>query len=192
MTDESGWDYSQIPERKWTWFFEENHWMELVVSPSGMNYYGTDWTCQSGGGYFGGFQTFEDFFVKGSIQKMPRKIAKEVREYLKEHRSKGGATLRLVYAHEIEGFQLSGVFVHLDGSPIHIKEVKAQEEMLLYDGSITLGDHCFSFVFILRSADAMKKVNGEIQIQIQVGENHAVLKTIEDDKGNLRTKLVEG
>ena len=190
MVDETMWDYSQIPERKWTWTLEKDHWMDLVVNFSGLNYYGTDWTCQSGGGYFGGFQTFNEFFTKGPLQKMPRKISQEVREYLKEHRSEGGATLRLVYVHEIDGFQLSGVFVHLDDSPIHIKEVKTKGEILIYDGSITPGEHSFSFVFVLKSADAQKKIDGEVQIKIQGGDNQAVLKTVEDGKGNLLTELV--
>ncbi len=62
--------------------------------------------------------------------------------------------------------------------------------MLIYDGSITSGDHCFSFVFVLRSTDVQRKIDGEVQIKIQDGDNQAVLKTIEDDKGNLQTKLV--
>jgi len=191
MNDETMWDYSGIPERKWQWFFVKDHWMDVVVIESGLNYFGTDWTCQSGGGYFGGFQTFEEFFASGPIQEMPKKIAKEVREYLEEHRREGGAKLRLVYVHEIEGFQLSGVFVHLDDSPIHVKEVNTKGEMLIYDGSISPGNHCFSFVFVLKSKDEQKKIDGEVKINIQSGENKAVLKTTEDDKGKLLTKLVE-
>ena len=190
MTDKPGWDYSTIPERKWTWYFEDDHWIDLVVDPAGLNYYGTDWTCQSGGGYFGGFQTFEEFFKKGPIQEMPEKIAKEVGDHLKEFRREGGSTLRLIYVHEVEGFLLTGVSVELNESPIHIKEVQKEGELLLYEGSIATGNHCFSYVFVLRTKNALRKVVGEVHIKIHDGENYAILKTIEDDEGNLQTALV--
>ncbi|MGY5852445.1 MAG: hypothetical protein RTU92_02635 [Candidatus Thorarchaeota archaeon] len=184
------WDYSGIPERKWQWTFVEDHWMDLVIDEAGLTYIGTDWTCQSGGGYFGGFQTFEEFFKKGPIQKMPKKIAKEVSEYLKEYRKEGGSRLRLVYVHEVEGFLLTGVFVHFDDNPIHVKSVKEKGEMLIYDGSIVAGEHTISFVFVLNSADDQEKVTGEVKIKIQDGYNDAVLKTTVDESGELQTELI--
>ncbi|MDF1538093.1 MAG: hypothetical protein P1Q69_04240 [Candidatus Thorarchaeota archaeon] len=191
MKDEIGLDYSDVPERKWTWHFEEDHWMDCVVNSVGVNYYGTDWTCQSGGGYFGGFQTFEEFLKKGAICNMPKKTYKEVSQYLKEHRKGGGSTLHFVYVHEIKGFHLSGVFVHLDDSPIHVKEVKAKGKMTIFDGSITPGEHSFGFVFVLVSKDNQKKISGEVQVTVKGGTNQAILKTIEDDNGNLQTEIVE-
>ena len=73
MTDIPGWDYSQIPEREWKWFFESEHWIDLVVSPVGLNYYGTDWTCQSGGGYLGVFRRLRSFSTKGQYKRCPEK-----------------------------------------------------------------------------------------------------------------------
>ena len=72
----------------------------------------------------GGFQTFDEFLKDGPIQEMPKKIAKEIREYIREHRVEGGSTLKLVYTHDLDGFHLTGVFVNLDDVPIHIKRVK--------------------------------------------------------------------
>lgn len=189
MKDKTIWDYSHIPERRWQWFFVEDHWMEAVIVESGINYIGTDWTCQSGGGYFGGFQTFEEF-LKRPIQKMPKKIAKEVREHIKEHRIEGGATLRLVYDHEIDDFQLAEVFVHLDDNPIHVKRVQKKGKCLIYDGSIKAGEHRFSFVFVLRSTSAQKKIDGEVHVTVLKGANNAVLRTSQDDEGNLVTEIV--
>jgi hypothetical protein len=190
MKDDVQWDYSNIPGRKWQWVFVEDHWMDLEVNEAGLNYVGTDWTCQSGGAYFGGFQTFEEFFEKGPIQKMPPKIAKEVRGHLKRHRKEGGSTLLLHYAHRFEGFLLTGVFVHLDGRPIRVKEVKESGKVLLYNGSISPGEHTVSFVFVLRSPEGQKKVEGEVAIEIRDGVNHALLKTREDPSGNLLTTLL--
>ncbi len=187
MTDESKWDYSHIPEKSWRWHFEEDHWMDLNVGPSGLQYVGTDWTCQSGGGYFGGFQTFEEFLVSGPIQKMPEDIRKEVKGFVFENRRGGGSTLRLVYVPDVKGFHLNGVFVHLDDSPIHVMEVEGKEEMVLYDGSISTGKHVFSFVFVLKSETNMKKVTDEVNLDINSGHNEIVLITKEIADGELST-----
>ena len=42
MKDNIYWDYSNVPKRKWQWFFVEDHWMDLEVDESGLTYYGTD------------------------------------------------------------------------------------------------------------------------------------------------------
>lgn len=189
MEDATNWDYSKIPERKWTWHFEEDHWMDCVVNSVGVNYYGTDWTCQSGGGYFGGFQTYEEFLSEKPLQQMPVGIAKEIREHLEEYRKQGGSTLRLVHIYNIEGFLLRGVSVELDENPIHIKRVKKEGEMLLYNGSISSGEHRLGFHFVFRSRNDMKVTKGNVTIKIQEGTNQAVLSTTVDKKGNLRTEL---
>jgi hypothetical protein len=190
VTKDIAWDYTHVPKRKWKWDFVEDHWMDLEVDETGLTYTGTDWTCQSGGGYIGGFQTFEEFFDKGPIQDMPSKIAKEVRIYLRRHRKEGGSSLLLHYVHGFEGYLLTGVFVHLDGKPIHVKEVRESGKMLLYDGSISPGEHTVSFVFVLRSSEGQKKIEGEVLIEIRKGKNRALLKTRDDPSGTLRTTLL--
>jgi hypothetical protein len=165
--------------------------MDVVIGESGLEYIGTDWTCQSGGGYMGGFQTFDEFLNNGPIQKMPRKIAKAIREYIKEHRIEGGSTLNLVYTHDLDGFQLTGVFVHLDDVPIHIKRVKKKGSMTIYNGSIKTGKHEFSFVFVLETETDMKKIEGKKTIKIKSGTNSVVLKTTQDEKGKIVTEVVQ-
>jgi hypothetical protein len=191
MKDKILWDYSKIPKQKWQWFFVEDHWMDVIIGESGLEYVGTDYTCQSGGGYMGGFQTFDEFLNIGPIQKMPRKIAKEVREHIKKHRVEGGSTLKLVYSHEIDGFHLTEAFVHLDDVPIHIKRVRKKGKMTIFNGSIKPGKHEFSFVFVLRSESDMKKIDGRITIKIQEGTNSEVLKTTQNDKGKIVTVVVQ-
>ncbi len=191
MSDDSEWDYSEIPEKKWTWDFVEDHWMDCIVNAKGLTYYGTDWTCQSGGGYFGGFQTFEEFLKYGSICKMPKKAYKEVSKYLKEHRKAGGSTLHLVYVHKVKGFHLKGVFVHLDDKPILVKNVRPRAKLSLFNGSIGFGEHIFSYVFVLVSKDGQKKVSGESKITIKDGVNQAILETTEDEEGILHTKIAD-
>ncbi|MHA1636790.1 MAG: hypothetical protein ACTSUO_07295 [Candidatus Thorarchaeota archaeon] len=190
MKNETVWDYSHIPKRTWKWFFVEDHWMDVVVGESGLEYIGTDWTCQSGGGYMGGFQTFDEFFTDKSLQDMPKKIATEIREHLEKHRKEGGASLQLIYVHEVEGFQLTGVFVHLDDTPIHVKRVRKKGKMTIFKGSIKPGKHVFSFVFVLQSANDQKKVDGEVKIEVQKGKNTAILKTSQDNDGTLSTEIV--
>ncbi len=190
MTDDL-WDYSQIPKRKWKWYFEEDHWMELEVDSSGLTYYGTDWTCQSGGGYFGGFQTFEEFLAIHSLQKMPSEIRAEVNDYLLQHRKIGGSFLKLRYILAIPEFHLDGVFVHLDESPIHVKNVENSDDITIFEGSIAPGVHHFSFVFVLKSDESKKKVSGKFEITVQDGKNSVTIETIDDDEGNLLTRFVE-
>lgn len=191
MEEDSVWDYSHIPERKWTWHFEEDHWMDLEVSSSGLSYFGTDWTCQSGGGYFGGFQTFEEFLSTKSLQKMPSEIRNEVKLYLLEHRKRGGAFLRLSCAHDVSGYQLVGVFVHLDDNPIQVKVVQNVDEIVIYEGSISPGEHHFSYVLILESTESKKKVSGSFDIRVQDGKNSATIMTSKDEKGNLLTRFID-
>ncbi len=166
--------------------------MEVVLGESGLEYIGTDWTCQSGGGYSGGFQTYDGFLNRHPLQKMPRKITKEVRDYIKEHRVEGGSTLQFYYVHEIDGLQLSEVFVNLDDKPILIKKVQKKGKMTIYNGSIKTGIHQFSFVFVLRSDSAMKKIDGKVSVKVQEGANSVVLKTTKNDKGKIVTEVVQG
>ncbi len=190
MEDITIWDYSQIPEHEWKWFFVADHWMEVAIVESGLNYFGTDWTCQSGGGYFGGLQTFDEVLTNHPLQKMPKEIANDIKEHIKKHRKEGGATLRLVYVNEVDDFQLSEAFVHLDDNPIHVKRIKKKGEMLIFDGSIKPGKHCFSFVFVLQSASDQKKIDGDVFVTVQQGANYAVVKTSQDDEGTLTTEIV--
>ena len=81
-------------------------------------------------------------------------------------------------------------FVHLDDNPIHVKRIQKKGEMVIFDGSIRPGKHCFSFVFVLRSVSAQKKIDGEVSITIQTGINNAILRTSQDDEGTLITEIV--
>ena len=110
--------------------------MSVIIGESGLEYVGTDWTCQSGGGYKGGFQTFDKFLENGPIQKMPRKIAKEVRKYIDMHRVEGSSPLNLVCVQDLDGFQLTEVFVRLNDSPNHIKRDRKKGKITIYIGSI--------------------------------------------------------
>ena len=166
--------------------------MDVIIGESGLEYVGTDYTCQSGGGYMGGFQTFDEFLKKGPIQKMPRKISKEVREHIEKHRVEGGSTLKLIYVHELEDFRLSEFYVQLNEIPIHIKRVQRKERVTIYNGSIKTGKHEFSFVFVLQCDSAMKKIDGKVSVKVQEGANSLVLKTTKNDKGKIVTAVVQG
>ena len=189
MTKDILWDYSGVPKCSWRWYFEKYHWMDLELDESGLTYIGADVDCQSGGEYFGGFQTFDQFFDEGPIQEMPPEIAKEVMDFLNEHRKEGGAHLRLYYTHELDGFHLRGVYVHLDDKPIQVKLVNTENRFLIYDGSISIGSHRFSFLFVLRSQSDQKKIDDEVTITVQPGGNEVVLITTMDAEGTISTSL---
>jgi hypothetical protein len=194
--DNTIWDYSQVPPRVWKWYFDQedgDNWMEVHITPSGLTYIGTDWTVQSGGEYFGGFQTFDEFFRDGPIQKMPEHIAAELRKHLLAHRMGDGATLRLLLVGQVDGLVLQGVYVHLDDTPltISIDETLAKKpEFLIFDGSIGVGGHKVSWVLVYRTKqegeDQVLKVQGEVAFGIQPGEQTILLKTVLEKDGNIR------
>ncbi len=189
------WDYSQVPQKVWKWYFnaEEDHWMEVHIKPSGLSYVGTDWSVQSGGGYFGGFQTFDEFFHDGPIQNMPEDIATELRRHLETHRVPGGAKLRLLHRTSVDDLVLERAFVHLDDKPITISidEALAQkQEVVFFDGSIGIGDHHLGFVLIFKSKrteDGKRwKVRDEFTFSITSGKNTVQLETIREEDGSIR------
>ncbi|MGY5872219.1 MAG: hypothetical protein RTV72_08250 [Candidatus Thorarchaeota archaeon] len=139
----------------------------------------------------GGFQTYDEFMNGRAKQKMPRKISKEVREHIEKYRVEGGSTLELTYIHELDGFQLSEVYVQLDDIPIHIIRVRKKERMTIYNGSIKTGKHEFSFVFVLRSDSTMKKIDGSESVKVQEGANSVVIKTTKNNRGKIVTGIVQ-
>ncbi|MFX1475307.1 MAG: hypothetical protein ACFFCO_07520 [Promethearchaeota archaeon] len=194
------WDYSQVPSRVWKWYLspDGDHWMEVHIKPSGLTYIGTDWTVQSGGGYFGGFQTFDEFLRDGPIQKMPNHIAAELREHLEAHRVPGGATLRVLHLTRVDDLVLQGAYIHLDDNPItvSIDETLAQKrEVVFFDGSIGIGDHQLSFVLVFKSkqqgSDALWKVHGEFSFAITPGTKTLLLETIRDEDGSIRVHYLQ-
>jgi hypothetical protein len=189
LTKEVFWNYSGIPKKKWRWYFEKYHWMTLELDESGLTYIGADMDCQSGGEYFGGFQTFDQLFEDGPIQEMPQEVTKEVMDFLKKHRKEGGAHLQLYYSYDLHGYHLKGVYIHLDDKPIQVKLVNAENRFLIYDGSISVGPHQFSFLFVLRSESDQKKADDEVTIKVQPGKNKAVLITRMNQDGTISTRL---
>ncbi len=193
--DDIIWDYTQVPTRVWRWYFtqEEDHWMEVHIKPSGLEYLGTDWSVQSGGGYFGGFQTFDEFFRDDPIQKMPKNIAAELRRHLEAHRVPGGAKLRLLHLNSLGGLVLQGAYVHIDDKPITISidESLAQKwEVVFFDGSLGIGDHQLSFVLVFKSkqegGEKLWKVHGEFAFSIESGTKTMRLETVRGEDGSIR------
>ena len=151
------WDYSLIPPKQWTWHFTENHWMDLYIDPAGLKYFGTTWDCQSGGGYTGGFQTFDQFIAEGPIQNMPDEMSKEVTNYLLENRKEGGSSLTLALK-LAKPFVLKEAYIQLNSTPIIIKHFSPnldpesnidQKDFTFYEGSIITGQHLIEYLFVV-------------------------------------------
>ena len=138
--------------------------MEVDIGESGLEYSGTDWTCQSGGGYMGGFQTFDEFLNGRAIQKMPRKISKEVREHIKKYRTEGGSTLKLIYIHDLEG-------TFIETNLNFIKEMGYTEEDstdLNFRGLLSGEDH-YQFEDYLRKVKESGKDQGLMYLNTKDG-----------------------
>jgi hypothetical protein len=190
------WDYSKVPPRVWRWYFtsEEDHWMEVQIESSGLLYVGTDWSVQSGGGYFGGFQTFDEFFWDGPIQKMPEYIAVELREHLETHRVPGGAKLQLLHLNNVDGLVLQGAYVHLDDKPITVSIdmlLAQKQKIIFFDGAIGIGVHKISFmlVFKQRRDEKLLKVHGELSFSIAPGTTILQLETTRDEDGHIQVRF---
>jgi len=155
-------DYSGIPEFEEKWYLteKEDHWIELELDESGLTYKGCDWSIQSGGYYMAGFQTFDEFFKNGPINKMPKEIVTKVRMHLEVHRRTGGAGLLLKHINELDDLVLWRAFINLDEKTIKITTIEqmgATPEMTFYDGAILPGEHTISFILIFKEREKIKE-----------------------------------
>ena len=131
------------PKNKWRWHLTPDHWIDLTLTGTGLSYMGTDWDCQSGGGYMAGSQSAREFLEQGPLKEMPPNIAAEVRAVI-EARDTGHR-----------------VVVRIGGErpdEIHC-ELNEQSRMLrdtdvVFDGDLPAGTHTTSGVLLYPGADA--------------------------------------
>jgi len=172
--EEKHWDYTDIPARKWQWFLETDHWIELVVDAKGLTYIGTDWTSQSGGGYMAGFQTFNEFFNDGPLNSMPETITNEVMNYLIAYRKSGGSKLTLRLSIKTPTIKLFAVYLHLDDQPILIEEDNPnwdQSEIVLFEGIMSRGKHQFEFLFRFKDRQQDLYWKADAKYSFTIGKN---------------------
>ena len=197
-------DYSVIPEFKCKWYLtdKEDHWIELEIDETGLTYKGCDWSIQSGGYYMAGFQTFDEFFNNGPINKMPKEIEIQIKEHLKTHRREGGASLILKHINQLTSLVLWRAFINLDEKTIKITTIEQMgdvPEITFYDGAILPGEHIISFILLFKEkgktkdSDPMWKVKGEIPISINpTKEPKEVISLVTDrksPKGQIITRI---
>jgi hypothetical protein len=194
------WDYSKVPAKMWKWYLygRDDHWMELEIEPLGLRYIGTDWSCQSGGGYFGGFQTFDEFFRDGPINDMPENIAIELKDHLETHRVPGGSKLLLYHLNTITDLILWRTYVQLDDKPLRISvddDSLTEREVIFFDGSIETGKHEVSFLLVFKSKkedDPLQwRVKGGFDFSITSGTKKVQLKTYRDMDGRIMLRHEE-
>jgi hypothetical protein len=171
--------------------------MDLEIESSGLRYIGTDWSCQSGGGYFGGFQTFDEIFRDGPINDMPEEIATELRNHLETHRVPGGSKLLLSHLNTVKDLVLWRAFVHLDDNPNRISadDSLTEREVIFFDGSIETGKHEVSFVLIFKSKkedeNAQWSVKGEFDFSVTSSTKSVQLKTFRDMEDRIMMRYEE-
>jgi hypothetical protein len=197
-------DYSGIPkfEEKWYLSEKDDHWIELKIDERGLTYVGCDYGCQSGGYYMAGFQTFDEFFNKGSIKDMPIEIETKIKEYLEAHRREGGARLVLKHFNQLKDLVLWRAFINLDEKTIKIttiEQIGEASEITFYDGAILTGEHTISFLLIfkergkVKESDPLWRIDGEIPISIDPKlEPKTVIKLTtnrENPEGQIITRI---
>ncbi len=172
--------------------------MELEIESSGLRYIGTDWSCQSGGAYFGGFQTFDEFFRNGPINDMPEEIATELRNHLKTNRMPGGSRLLLSHLNTVTDLFMWRAYVHLDDKPLRISvddDSLAEREIVFFDGAIDTGEHEISFLLVFKSKKedepSQWRVKGEFNFLVKLGMNKVQLKTFRDTEDRIMLSYEE-
>jgi len=189
-----------VPPRTWTWDLDDrdDHWIDLEIDPSGLKYIGTDWSHQAGGGYFAGFQTFNEFFRDGPINDMPEEIATELRIHLETNRVPGGSKLLLSHLNTVTDLILWRAYVHLDDKPLRISvddDSLTEREVVFFDGAIETGEHEISFLLVFKSKreDELSqwRLKGEIKFSVTSGMNNVQLKTFRDTEDRIILRYEE-
>jgi hypothetical protein len=189
-----------MPKKTWKWYLygSDDHWMDLEIESSGLRYIGTDWSSQSGGAYFGGFQSFDEFLRDGPINNMPEKIANELRNHLETNRVSGGSRLLLSHLNTVADLILSRAYVHLDDKPLRISvddDSLAEQEVVFFDGAIETGEHEISFLLIFKSKKedelSQWRLKGEIEFFVISGMNKVQLKTFRDTEDRIILRYEE-
>jgi hypothetical protein len=172
--------------------------MDLEIESSGLRYIGTDWSSQSGGAYFGGFQTFDDFFRDGPINEMPEEIASELRNHLETNRVPGGSRLLLSHLNTVADIILWRAYVHLDDKPLRISvddDSLAEREVVFFKGAIETGEHEISFLLIFKSTKndehSQWRLKGEFEFLVTSGSNKVQLKTFRDTEDRIMLRYEE-
>jgi len=131
------------PEDTWTWDLTPNHWIDLTLTETGLSYMGTDWDCQSGGGYMAGFQTIREFLDQGPLKEMPSDIAAAIRAVV-EARPVGH---RVVV--RIGGEQPDEIHCTFQSQ----SQIKFDTDVL-FDGELVDGSYTTSGIAVYPGADA--------------------------------------
>ena len=129
--------------KAWTWHLTPNHWIDLTLTRDGLSYMGTDWDCQSGGGYMAGFQSVQGFLEDGPLRNMPSAIEAEVRAALADREPGHRVIVR------VGGEPPDEAHCELWG---HGRIVQGTD--VIYDGELYDGEYTAEGVLLYPGADA--------------------------------------
>lgn len=133
-----------MSEGLWQWEIVPGHSIEVTLSDAGLSYYGEDWTCQSGGGYFAGFQSFADFRRDGPLRGMPEATAADVGRAIEAAEGRGHAFVIV-----IDGEVPEEIHASLDARTVMVRDTAT-----LFDGSLPGGEHRVQGVLLYVGDDA--------------------------------------
>jgi hypothetical protein len=138
------------PKTEWHWDIVPGHWIDLYLGDTGLSYMGTDWNCQSGGGYMAGSQSITEFLERGGIAKMPDAIAAEVRAAIAARAPGHMVTVR------VAGPSPDEAHLDLDGQP---RILRGTGE--LFRGPLPAGEHRISGILLYPGADGRGRRNAK-------------------------------
>ena len=131
------------PTSTWTWHLTPNHWIDLSLGEMGLTYGGTDWDCQSGGGYMAGFQTLREFAEQGPINEMPPDVEAAVRAAIQGLTGLHRVVIR------VAGEEPDEIHMTFRGQP----QIK-HNTSVVFDGDLAPGTYTTSGIVIFSGADA--------------------------------------
>ena len=139
------------PKTEWNWDILPGHWIDLHLGDTGLSYMGTDWNCQSGGGYMAGAQSITEFLERGGIAEMPAAVAAQVRAAIAARPSGHLVTLRVVGARPDEAH------IELDDAT---RILRGADE--LFRGPLPAGEHRIAGILLYPGADHRGRRNAKM------------------------------
>ena len=131
------------PKAQWSWELGWRHWVELSLNDTGLTYVGHNYSCQSGGAYMAGFQSYREFEKKGPIRDMPSEVEAEVRAAIAERTRGHHVVVR------ISGERPDEIHLEFNGE----SQIKRDTDVV-FDGDLAPGSYKTSGILLYPGADS--------------------------------------
>ncbi|MFX0102426.1 MAG: hypothetical protein ACFFCS_22865 [Candidatus Hodarchaeota archaeon] len=181
-------------KKSWQWHYEEDHWMDVYLNDNGLSYYGTDYTCVSGGGYTGGFQTIKEFMENGGICDMPSEIENEIREFIQKS-VPDLPNVKVIIENKAQPYNIFRIFAGMEDAATKFlgekDDLNASPRICHFDGGMQPGTYSYGFAIQLMDEKGKvshdNTVRGDVNFKLEK-QDIEILIRIELNNGRLEWK----